>query len=257
MKCVFVITCCICCLSFLTTKQILALSTSILSDSDKVPEQPHSLPTDTPKPNQIPTQIKPDSLPIIPVTPTNKQPPLIIKPTTPSITKEKPTQKKGNIIHTYNKVHIYSNGNNFTTSQGNHYASDGYYYGQKWQCVEFVKRYFHIAHKHHMPNVWGHAKNFFNPKIKHGKHNSERNMTQFHNGKNQPPKVNDLIVWNNMSSFGHVAIISKVNANSITVVQQNIPNQPIEKIPYSKINNKHQVGTPHSGNQPIGWLRIP
>ncbi|MEO1856731.1 MAG: hypothetical protein ABGY95_05115 [Rubritalea sp.] len=64
----------------------------------------------------------------------------------------------GKIVHTHNGVPIYSNGTQVFKSSGKHTTEDGYYYGRKWQCVEFIKLYYHDAHDHHMPNVWGSPK---------------------------------------------------------------------------------------------------
>ena len=46
------------------------------------------------------------------------------------------TAEVGSGLDTYRGVSVYENGSSVTTSHGKHYATDGYYYGQKWQCVE-------------------------------------------------------------------------------------------------------------------------
>lgn len=158
----------------------------------------------------------------------------------------------GTIVHTHSKIPIYSNGEKVYQSHGKHHAKDGYYYGHKWQCVEFVKRYYHDAHNHQMPNIWGHAKDYFDPIIPHASLNPGRNMTQYTNGQNEPPKPNDLLVWNK-GPYGHVAIITAVNKDTITVVQQNIKHHPTQTIPYTSKNNTHTIAPNHP---PVGWLRI-
>jgi hypothetical protein len=60
-------------------------------------------------------------------------------------------------------VMVYDNGPNFPDSHGRNYAPDGYYFGQKWQCVEFIKRYLYQAKGLRMPDVWGNAISFFDP----------------------------------------------------------------------------------------------
>ncbi len=170
---------------------------------------------------------------------------------------EKPWPELGTMVHTHNGVPIYSNGENYTISHGKHYATDGYYYGHKWQCVEYVKRYYHDAHQHHMPDVWGHAKSFFDPTLGHGELNTPRGMVQYHNQGTEPPQVDDLLVWGSESSYGHVAIISKVEANSVTIVQQNVKNRPTQKLSLTKSNNSYQLGEKSKKNLPLGWLRIP
>jgi len=128
--------------------------------------------------------------------------------------------KLGDIVYTHNNVPIYSNGDAVYQSHGKHFSKDGYYYGRKWQCVEFIKRYFYDYCGHSMPNVWGHAKDFFDP--------------------------------------GHVAIVSEVHSNYIIVAQQNIKGRPLAQIPLSLTSDKNYfLGSPSNSNNPVGWLRIP
>ncbi|MFD2157332.1 CHAP domain-containing protein [Rubritalea tangerina] len=159
----------------------------------------------------------------------------------------------GSIVHYHKGIPIYSNGLQAFESHGKHYAADGYYYGHKWQCVEFIKRYFHDAHKHHMPNVWGHAKDYFHPELAHGALNPDRNMLQFHNGSDQAPQVNDLLVWNN-PPYGHVAIIAEVHHDHIVVAQQNIIGAPTQRFPLTHHNGSFTI---NDDIQPAGWLRLP
>lgn len=163
-----------------------------------------------------------------------------------------PWPSLGEIVHSHDGVPIYSNGLIAYKSHGKHYADNGYYYGHKWQCVEFIKRYYHDAHEHKMPSVWGHAKDFFDNRITHSTLNPARAMLQFDNGKGDKPQINDLLVWN-YPPYGHVAVISDVHSDSITVVQQNISNAPSEIIPL-----KLQSGQWHIGGDkaPAGWLRL-
>ena len=48
----------------------------------------------------------------------------------------------GTVLDHENGVAIYSNGDEAYKSHGKHFSKDGYYYGRRWQCVEFVKRYY-------------------------------------------------------------------------------------------------------------------
>src|SRR5262245_34634763 len=61
-------------------------------------------------------------------------------------------------------VAVYYNGG-INTSGGRRLGSDGYNLGLKFQCVEFVKRYYYERYQHRMPNAMGHAKDFFAPKV--------------------------------------------------------------------------------------------
>src|SRR5258708_40197260 len=61
----------------------------------------------------------------------------------------------GRLLDSYQGVGVYDNGVLFWKAYGKHYSEDGYYYGQKWQCVEFVKRFYFEAKQHRMPDVFG------------------------------------------------------------------------------------------------------
>lgn len=158
----------------------------------------------------------------------------------------------GEVAHTHNGVAIYSNGLEVFESHGKHYAKDGYYYGHKWQCVEFIKRYYHDAHSHQMPNVWGHAKDFYQSGLTHGSLNSGRNMLQFENSHTEKPQAEDLLVWNN-PPYGHVAVIAEVHDDHIVVAQQNIYAAPLKKFDLTHENGNWTIV---DDTQPAGWLRL-
>lgn len=128
-------------------------------------------------------------------------------------------QKIGKVVDEFNGVKVYYNGS-INNVSGRNIAKDGYNLGLKYQCVEFIKRYYYQRFNHKMPNSYGHAKDFFDPSIVDGKINRQRNLLQFHNGSPTKPKVEDIIILN-WSNYGHVAIISKVTDNEIEIVQQN------------------------------------
>lgn len=125
-------------------------------------------------------------------------------------------------------VAVFDNGLLVVKSHGRHYADDGYYYGQKWQCVEFVKRFFHQAHGHKMPDVWGHAKDFWDEGVRQGAMNKKRGLLQYRNGGPVPPVAGDLVVFTN-GGYGHVAIVTAVSSNSVEVIQQNIAGRPRDR----------------------------
>lgn len=158
----------------------------------------------------------------------------------------------GRKIDSYMDVPVYYNGLIFYKSYGKNYSKDGYYYGRKWQCVEYVKRFYYDKFNHEMPNVMGNAKDFFDKKIKNGEINKDRNLVQFWNGQGELPQINDLIVIEN-KRYGHVGIVSKVTESEIEIVQQNAWIKTKEKFKIINNNGKKEVG---GSNKPIGWLRI-
>jgi surface antigen len=129
----------------------------------------------------------------------------------------------GDTLDVFNDVYVFYN-KSMTNTSGRNVSNDGYNIGLKWQCVEFVKRYYYEHLNHKMPNSYGHAKDFYNSKIGDGQLNPDRNLLQFTNKSQSKPEVNDLLVFdgNLLNPYGHVAIISKVEDGEIEIVQQNV-----------------------------------
>lgn len=173
-----------------------------------------------------------------------------------STKREKPKvynpKKVGDTLDVFNNIYVFYNKTMNNTS-GRNLAKDGYNLGLKWQCVEFVKRYYYEHLNHKMPNSYGHAKDFFNRSLKDNQNNKDRNLVQFTNGSQSKPKVNDLLIFdgNIFNKFGHVAIISKVEAKSIEVVQQNVGKESRENFKLINKNNKWTI----EGHGVLGWLR--
>lgn len=173
---------------------------------------------------------------------------------TPERQKVKITQKSlkvGDKVDSLHGVYVYHNGKNYTKGYGYNWSKDKYLLGQKWQCVEFVKRYYYEVFDHKMPNVYGNATNFFYPQIPHGNLNADRNLIQYKNGKSEKPKVHDLLVFQN-SKYGHVAIVSKVGEDYVEIIQQNILYTPRERLPMYARNGTYRIGKKY---KPVGWLR--
>jgi hypothetical protein len=158
----------------------------------------------------------------------------------------------GKSLDSFKGVTVYDNGLLFWKAYGKNYSKDGYYYGQKWQCVEFVKRFYFDAKHHRMPDVLGHAKSFFDENVPQGELNARRGLIQFRNGGNEPPHMDDLIVFN-QSMYGHVAIVASVGFNSVEVIQQNIFGKPREQFILMVENGQYQL----TGRRiAAGWLRL-
>lgn len=159
----------------------------------------------------------------------------------------------GIAVDSHKGVKVYHNGavrNVF----GRNLTADGYNLGLKYQCVEFVKRFYYEAKKHKMPNSYGNAKEFFNASLSDGQFNKDRGLVQFTNGSMTKPRVDDILVFGSApyNSFGHVAIVSKVQASQIEIVQQNPgPTNPSrEYLPLKKDGAVWRVTTPYV----VGWL---
>lgn len=160
----------------------------------------------------------------------------------------------GQQIDSLNKVIVYYNGGVGKVS-GRNTSEDGYNLGLKYQCVEFVKRYYYEHLNHKMPDSYGHAKDFFDNTLADGEINKKRNLSQYSNPSQSKPEVDDLLIFGSTSinKYGHVAIISKVADKEIEIIQQN-PG------PFSKSRETFQINHNNGkweikNNRILGWLR--
>lgn len=130
--------------------------------------------------------------------------------------------KIGQVIDSLNHVKVYYNGE-VGHVIGRNVAKDGYNLGLKYQCVEFVKRYYYEHYKHKMPDSYGNAKDFFDASVKDGAISTKRNLKQFTNPSKSKPEAGDLIIFDGTSGnqYGHVAIISEVKDDEVEIIQQN------------------------------------
>ena len=160
----------------------------------------------------------------------------------------------GQKIDSLNSVFVIYNGSVDNVTERNT-TDDGYNLGLKYQCVEFVKRYYYEHLNHKMPDSYGHAKDFFDNRLADGTMNVKRNLTQFTNPSATKPKVDDLIIFDQTATnpYGHVAIISKVSNEEIEIIQQNPGRFKQSRVSFAveymdgkwKINDK----------KTLGWLR--
>lgn len=162
--------------------------------------------------------------------------------------------KVGAILDSLDGVYVYYNGSVSNVS-GRNTTPDGYNLGLKYQCVEFVKRYYYQALNHKMTDSYGHAKSFYKAGVEDGKVNATRNLYQYTNGSKSKPKKGDLLVFDGtlFNEYGHVAIVSWVGEDELEMIQQN-PGPSAssrEKLVLVKEGNKWRI---KSGSL-LGWLR--
>lgn len=149
-------------------------------------------------------------------------------------------------------IPIYYNGG-ISKTYGRNMTNDGYNLGLKWQCVEFVKRYYYVYFNHKMPNSYGHAKDFFDTSLGNA-FNADRGMQQHLNGHTTPPSKRNIIVFkgDNQNPYGHIAIISSVHKDHITIAQQNWGKQTKMNLPLMQKNGQYFV----SHKNVVGWLSL-
>lgn len=160
----------------------------------------------------------------------------------------------GAAIDSFNGVKVYYNGR-ISNVSGRSLSTDQYNFGIKFQCVEFVKRYYYEHLQHKMPDTYGHAKDFFIPNLYDGALNTQKALTQYHNPSQSKPKVNDLLIYSPtlFNPYGHVAIVSEVKANSIEIIQQNpgVYGNPRQRYRLIKEHGQWRI----SKKRILGWLR--
>ena len=127
----------------------------------------------------------------------------------------------GQAIESLNHVKVFYNGGVDHVLERN--VQDGYNIGLKYQCVEFVKRYYYEHLSHKMPDSYGHAVSFFDKTLADNTYNKQRDLWQYTNPSILKPKVGDLVIFDGTPSnkYGHVAIISNVSEDEIEIIQQN------------------------------------
>ena len=161
----------------------------------------------------------------------------------------------GDRLDSLNHVVVYYNGGTGNVS-GRNTAPNGYNIGLKYQCVEFVKRYYYEYYHHQMPNAYGNAVDFFNRSLKDGALNEDRDLIQYTNPGKSKPQVGDLIIMDATFSnaYGHVVIVSAVSDDEVEIIQQNAgnPDHPRDTYDLEFSNGLWEID--HS--RILGWLRM-
>lgn len=138
---------------------------------------------------------------------------------------------------------------------GRNTTADGYNLGLKYQCVEFVKRYYFEYYNHKMPDSFGHAKDFFDNTLSDGQNNAKRDLMQYTNLSLAKPEEGDLLIFDStiFNLFGHVAIISNVTNNEVEIIQQNPGpfRKSRETFSLDYKNGKWKI----KNKRILGWLR--
>lgn len=158
----------------------------------------------------------------------------------------------GAALDSLNGVVVYRNGG-FGAKHGRNVV-DGYNVGLRYQCVEFVKRYYLEHYGHRMPNSYGHARDFFDNALADGVLNPDRGLLQFTNPSATPPAVDDLVVlapWTG-NPYGHVAIVGRVEHGEVEVVQQNTRDTRAT-YDLDLVDGRWRI----AGRHILGWLRMP
>ncbi len=162
-------------------------------------------------------------------------------------------------LGSYNGVSSYSNCSVYCVScNGNcgiYNYIDGDYIGIKWQCVEYVRRYYYQVYGRDLASYHrGDANTFYDNASKMG-------LERYPNGGAVAPQVGDIVVSEG-GGYGHVAIVRSVNDNQVCTIQQNFTNTTTDVNLCRTLTNSQGSYTLASfssnGNYPVtGWLRDP
>lgn len=160
----------------------------------------------------------------------------------------------GDKVDSLNGVYVYYN-NSVGNVLDRNTTADGYNIGLRYQCVEFVKRYYYEHLNHKMPNSYGHAKDFYVKGLADGTWVKDRGLYQYSNLSSTMPQVNDLVVYDAtmFNKYGHVAIISKVTENKVEIIQQNPGPVGPSRETYKLVKDKGKWHIEH--DKILGWLR--
>lgn len=162
----------------------------------------------------------------------------------------------GEIVDTFNGVPVYYNGAIGHVS-GVSRAADGYTFGLRYQCVEFIKRYYYQRFGHRMPKPTGNAREYFDPGVADGTLNPARGLLQYRNGSTQGPQVEDILLFGPWpgNTFGHMAIVTAVDDDAIEIIQQNPgpSGHSRRRFPLKVSDGGVRVDQPRV----VGWLHLP
>ncbi|MFQ5779638.1 MAG: CHAP domain-containing protein [Nitrospiria bacterium] len=138
------------------------------------------------------------------------------------------------------------------SNENNPYESCGgrSLYGLKYQCVEYVRRFYHLVQGVETRNgFWeGHANTYF--KTAEGK-----GLNAFENGGPVPPLPDDIITFQG-GPHGHVAIITAVTDDHIEFIEQNFSPTGTDRLAYNSTTHRVADRRVPGGRLILqGWLR--
>ncbi|MFY0536767.1 CHAP domain-containing protein [Nannocystis pusilla] len=122
--------------------------------------------------------------------------------------------------------------------------------GLKWQCVEYVNRYYYQYYGHKNLRGTGNANTYYSSAASKG-------LIAYPNAGSTKPAVGDMLASAG-GSFGHIAIVREVGSNYVKVIHQNWSNSTADDsktLTMTVSNGKYTVAG-FSGSYSVqGWLR--
>jgi surface antigen len=156
----------------------------------------------------------------------------------------------GTNLGDFNGVTVFSNGSPSFNSGQNNYIN-GTYIGLKWQCVEYVRRYYFTQFAINLAARYlGNANTWYDNAGTMG-------LQRFPNGSNTAPQVGDVLTSNG-GFAGHIAIVRSVSGNQVCTAQQNFSEDATDVnrcLSLTNTGGNFTVGAFGSGYPVQGWLR--
>ncbi|MDW3094616.1 MAG: CHAP domain-containing protein [Gammaproteobacteria bacterium] len=154
-------------------------------------------------------------------------------------------------MNSFNGIEAKSNG----IYQGEGGACDDdapYVYGNLYQCVEYVRRYYgEELGLNTDSDAWRGDARFYWAEA------SNRGLESYNNNGGFAPQVEDIIVFDG-GRWGHVGIITDVEGDEVTIIEQNWDPRGEFKLDLTiSSNGQYFVGNRSRRYSTIGWLRKP
>ncbi len=164
------------------------------------------------------------------------------------------TPQVGDVIDSFNGIDVYYNGR-MNNVYGRRIAKSGYNLGLKFQCIEFVKRYYYYHLNHRMPYSYGHAKDLFDKNLGDRAYNTNRALLQFRNTRKYKPQTNDILVYGGTreNPYGHTGIVTEVGEDYVEIIQQNWGTKTRQRLTLVEFEGIYTV----ADYSVLGWLRKP
>lgn len=121
-----------------------------------------------------------------------------------------------------------------TSHVGYRHEADGYYYGYKYQCVEFARRWL----IHAMGVTFGDIRMAYQifdlPKAMCVRESNPIAWKAIPNGQGPRPVLGSVMIWTDKGEFehtGHVAIVTEVSDTWVRIAEQNVDDEywPIDR----------------------------
>jgi len=125
------------------------------------------------------------------------------------------------------------------------------FYGLQYQCVEYIKRFYGVAFGVESELWRGNAVDYYSNAEKYG-------FVKYKNGEsNIPPSPDDILVFSSPTSvYGHVAIVTAVSSNTVSIIEQNWSRTGTANLGLSYNNGTYTISRRGTYGV-LGWLRRP